>query len=140
MRARNCTCKAWKPFFTILRTHDATPPHLEFFCVWEAPVGCMVLCTSLRLGCSVYLSCGACWTNKHASNAPFRILMCIFLSDFSGFRVHFRSSWLHGAPLDALVDQSSTRSAKCRNLCENMLQNGRLWGSLRHPWDALGPH
>ena len=106
-----------------------------FLCVWVAQWRCFVLCISLRLGCSVFLSCVACWINKHASNAPFRILMCLFLIDFCGFRVHFRSSWPPWAPL---WTHPAPYLLTCRKLCEKGLQNGRLLGSIGPPMGSIG--
>ena len=42
--------------------------------------------------------------------------------------------------LPSFLGPSSTGSAKISDFCENMFQNGRLLGSLGHPWVTLGLH
>ena len=101
----------------ILRTLTRHRRTSMLFCIWEAPVGCMVHCSSLRLGCAVcsHLLNVSPLTSLFTVGGPSSHIGICFLSNFSGFNVHFRSSWLAWAPL---WTHPAPDLLKCRKLCE----------------------
>ena len=108
-------------------------------CIWEAPMGCMVHCSSLRLGCAVcsHLLNVSPLTSLFTVGGPSSHIDVFFLSKFGGFSVRFRSSWLAWAPL---WTHPAPDLLKFRKLCEKMTPNEWRLGSLGYPWGSHVSH